>query len=249
MSSQQLAFPIDSVQPIDYLVGLRQMPDHCIDLILTDPPYGRTACRWDKAPDLKAMWAEFNRVIKPSGAVVVTATQPFATDVINANRRRFRYDLVWVKNNPVGFLNARRMPLRKHEHLLVFYGKLPTYHPQKVKGVLYQSRTQKVYPSTVYRAIKRTVSEPSDERYPTSVLAFSRDTAAWHPTQKPLALFQWVIKTYSNAGETVLDPFMGSRTTAIAARLEGRRFLGFETDEICFAHGAERFQEVFPDAR
>jgi len=245
MNAQHLAFPLDSVQRIDWFEGLRQVPDHSIDLILTDPPYGVTACAWDKAPDLTKMWTEFNRVIKPTGAIVLTATQPFATDVINANRRRFRYDLVWVKNMAVGFLNAKRMPLRQHEHILVFYGKLPTYNPQMTPGKPYHRKAGKVYPSTIYRAVSK-VEGASDQRYPTSVLPFSRDSGRGlkHPTQKPLALFQWLIKTYSNVGETVLDPFMGSGTTAVAAHVEGRHFLGFETDLNYHRMALERLEKL-----
>ncbi len=173
------------------------IPNESIDLIVTDPPYGVTACDWDKRPDLAFMWEQFNRIIKPNGAIILTATQPFATDVINANRKYFRYDLVWVKNAAVGFLNANRMPLRQHELILVFYKKLPLYHPQKVLGKRYVHKAGK-HNSAIYNQICKTATE-SSKRYPTSVLHFSRDTGPGkkHPTQKPKAMFEWIIRSYS----------------------------------------------------
>jgi site-specific DNA-methyltransferase (adenine-specific) len=210
--------------------GYQLIEDQSIDLILTDPPYGVTACSWDKRPDIDLMWREFNRIIKPNGAIIITATQPFATEVINANRKFFRYDLVWVKNAPVGFLNANRMPLRQHELLLVFYKKLPAYHPQKVPGKIYKHKAG-THSSAVYNQITTSASE-SAERYPTSVLHFSRDTGPGkkHPTQKPKALFEWVVKSYTEKGCLVFNPYMGSGTTAISAISTGRDFIGFETD-------------------
>jgi len=219
-----------------------KVEDESIDLIVTDPPYGVTACAWDKRPDIKLMWEQFNRIIKPNGAVVLTATQPFATDVINANRRYFRYDLVWVKNNAVGFLNANRMPLRQHELILVFYKKLPLYHPQKVPGKRYVHKAGN-HNTTIYNQICKTASE-SSERYPTSVLHFSRDTGPGkkHPTQKPKAMFEWIIKSYSEKDSVVFDPYMGSGTTAVSAISTGRRFIGFEKDPGFYTLAMARIQ-------
>lgn len=236
---------IDTIRHEDYLQGMGGIPDGSIDLILTDPPYGVTACPWDKKPDLEAMWREFNRVIKENGAMVITATQPFATEVINANRKWFRYDLVWVKSNPVGHLNARRMPMRQHELILVFYRKLPTYCPQMTPGKHRAAHFITTRSQGVYRA-KSYMSTASDSRYPTSILNFKKEGAGSgrHPTQKPLELFKYLIKMYSTPWETVLDPFMGSGTTAVAAIKSRRHFLGFEKDQAYWAMGNIRIQEA-----
>lgn len=221
---------INSIQLIDCTAGYRQIESESIDLILTDPPYGVTACKWDIKPDLALMWNEFNRIIKPNGAIVITATQPFATDVINANRKNFRYDLVWVKNAPVGFLNANRMPLRQHELILVFYKRLPKYHPQKVPGKRYVHKGG-AQRTSVYNQVCKSSGE-SSERFPTSVMHFSKDSGKGkkHPTQKPKALFEWVIKSYTEKDAVVFDPYMGSGTTAVSALSTGRNFIGFEKE-------------------
>jgi len=229
---------IDQVFLEPYETGIKRIPDGSIDLILTDPPYGVTDCPWDIRPDLDFIWKEFNRVLKPNGAAVVTATQPFATDLINANRKWFRYDLVWVKSNPVGFLNSHRMPMRQHELVLVFYRRLPAYNPQMMHGaprVARQLKGAEDRGSGVYRKTRKITYE-HEGHYPTSILPFKKEGASKsrHPTQKPLALFEYFIKTYSNPGEVVFDPFMGSGTTALAAMKTERHYIGFEKDEFYY---------------
>lgn len=219
----------------NYETGIKRIPDGSIDLILTDPPYGVTDCDWDVRPDLDFMWREFNRVLKPNGAAVVTATQPFATDLINANMKWFRYDLVWVKSNPVGFLNSHKMPMRQHELVLVFYRRLPTYNPQMPKSaprVARVLRDAEERGSSVYRKTKNIVYA-HEGHYPTSILPFPKEGPAKgrHPTQKPVSLFEYLIKMYSNPGEVVLDPFIGSGTTAVAALRARRKYVGFEKEE------------------
>ena len=221
-----------------------------MDLILTDPPYGVTDLAWDKRPDLSILWSVFDRVLKPSGAAVMTATQPFATDLIQSNRRFFRYDLVWAKSNPVGFLNARRMPLRQHELVLVFYRRLPTYNPQMLPGSTHVARAlaskgNKVSKPGVY-AQHQLVSREAHGRYPTSLLPVDKDGAGKnrHPTQKPVALFEYLIKTYSSPGEVVFDPYMGSGTTAVAALHAGRNFIGFEIEPEYHALAEKRIASL-----
>jgi site-specific DNA-methyltransferase (adenine-specific) len=160
----------------NYETGIRRIPDGSIDLILTDPPYGVTACDWDVRPDLDSMWREFNRVLKANGAAVVNATQPFATDLINANRKWFRYDLVWVKSCPVGFLQSHKMPMRQHELVLVFYRRLPTYNPQMSKSAPRMARTLKASDrgSGVYRKTLD-IKYEHEGHYPTSVLPFGKE--------------------------------------------------------------------------
>ena len=219
----------------DTFDGMGTIQDGSIDMILADLPYGSTACKWDKTLDLDAMWAEYLRITKPNAAIVLTAAQPFTTDLINSNRKLFRYDLVWHKTKSVGFLQANKMPLRNHETVLVFYRKLPTYNPQKTfghsgydKGV---SRTQ----SNVYRWNKMTHTVNTDgSRFPSSVLTFTAGFSSdsrEHPTQKPVELFKWLIRSYTNQGETVLDNTAGSGTTAVAAKATNRKSICIERDE------------------
>jgi len=226
---------IDSIALRDYVDGIREIPDGAGDLILTDPPYGVTDCAWDVKPDLAFMWREFHRILKLNGAAILTATQPFATDVINANRKNFRYDLVWMKSNPVGFLNANRMPLRQHELVLIFYRRLPTYHPQIVPREGAVRRMTHARTGRVSRGVYRTHEIKAGVtvgRYPTSLLSYAKEGAGpnRHPPQKPVSLFEYLIKSYSNPGDLVFDPFMGSGTTAVAAMRTGRHFFGFERE-------------------
>ena len=225
---------LDKILLTPYEVGIKRIPDGSIDLILTDPPYGVTDCAWDKRPDFGFMWTEFLRVLKSNGAAVITATQPFATDLINSNRKWFRYDLVWVKSNPVGFLNSHKMPMRQHELILVFYRRLPAYNPQMKKDASRVARQLKGQEHTTGGVYKKTwkIAYEHEGKYPTSILPFNKEGggAGRHPTQKPIALFRYLVRTYSNPGEVVFDPFMGSGTTAIAAMAEERHFVGFERE-------------------
>jgi site-specific DNA-methyltransferase (adenine-specific) len=159
---------------MDCFDGMEEIEDNSVDLILTDPPYGVTAGAWDKKPDLEKMWGLFNRIIAKNGAILIFATQPFATDVVNANRKYFRYDLIWEKNQPVGFLNSGKMPLRAHEIILVFYKNPPRYFPQKIPGEFYKRKNEANRVSSVYRReLNKKFTRTSSERHPTSILLFS----------------------------------------------------------------------------
>ena len=212
-------------------------------MILTDPPYGITACAWDIKPSLAHMWDHFNRIIKPHGAIIITATQPFATDVINGNRRYFRYDLIWGKNNPTGFLNAGRMPMRQHELVLIFYKKLPDYFPQTTPGKLRRQKAGTRLPSIYIE--NTSVASESSQRFPTSLLLFPKDSGIGkkHPTQKPQALFEWLIQSYTRPGSLVIDPYLGSGTTAAAAITTGRKYIGIEKDPVYYAMATERIEK------
>jgi site-specific DNA-methyltransferase (adenine-specific) len=221
----------------DCLEELPKLQSQSIDMVMTDPPYGTTACKWDSIIPLKPMWEQLKRVIKPNGAIVMTASQPFTTTLIASNMKMFRYSLVWEKNRPTGFLNAKRMPLRSHEDISVFYKALPTYNPQMTIGLPSHSRGNVTKAkNNCYGEFDVTHQGNSigNEKYPRSVLQFDRVHPPIHPTQKPVALMEYLIKTYTNEGETVLDFAMGSGTTGVACSNLGRKFIGIEKDEKYF---------------
>ncbi len=217
----------------DCLTGMARIPDGAIDMILCDLPYGITNNKWDKCIHPDRLFEQYLRIIKDNGAIVLTAQQPFATDLINKCRKYFRYELIWHKSQCGGFLNANRMPLRKHENILVFYKKLPVYNPQKIgdkKPVTYKKQTGNRCSN--YHATKDYVMAIDGTKHPGSVLHFPNGNhKSLHPTQKPIELFRWLIRSYTNAGDVVLDNCMGSGTTAVACLMEGRQFIGFETDK------------------
>lgn len=219
---------------------LMQLEDCSIDLLLQDPPYGVTKNQWDKAPDLAKMWQQWLRVIKPNGAIIFMAQQPFATDLINSQRKLFRYDLIWNKKGKAGgFLNANDMPMRTHEHILVFYRSLPTYNPQKTKGKPNNSkgshhRGKKQTNNNYGKFDQSFESPPTNDKFPLSVLEFNRVHPPIHPTQKPIHLMRWLIRSYTNKGETVFDGYAGSGTTALACIEEDRNFIGSEINTKYF---------------
>ena len=226
----------------DCLERMKEIPDGSVDIILADPPYGITACKWDSVIPLEPMWEQLKRVIKPNGAIVMTASQPFTSILVCSNMEMFRYDWVYDKPAGTGFFNAKLMPLRSHESILVFYKSLPTYNPQKTTGHKRKTAKKKVVSSECYGKNISLPSYDSCERYPRSVQAFKSDKrkANYHPTQKPVALMEYLIKTYTNEGETVLDFTMGSGTTGVAALNTGRKFIGIELDEDCFYIASSR---------
>ena len=226
----------------DCLERMKEIPDGSVDMILTDPPYGTTACKWDSIIPLEPMWEQLKRVIKPNGAIVMTASQPFTSVLTCSNLKMFRYDWVYDKPAGTGFFNAKLMPLRNHESVLVFYNKLPTYNPQMTHGHERKTSSRLDAKSECYgKAIKKT-NYNSTSRYPRSVQKFSSDKQKGncHPTQKPVALMEYLIRTYTNEGETVLDFTMGSGTTGVAAKNLNRSFIGIELDETYFNIAKDR---------
>lgn len=204
-----------------------------VDLVLSDLPYGKTQNWWDAVIPIDTMFRELNRVTKQTAAIVLMAAQPFASDLIYANRKHFRYDLIWRKNKPTGFLNAKKQPLRNHEHILVFYRSQPFFEPQMTSGHKpVHSAVQASHGKNYGRKTRSVVSGGSTERYPTSVIDMpiinNDDPDKRHPTQKPVALMEWLIRSYSRPGDVVLDPAMGSGTTGVAARNLDRNFIGIE---------------------
>ena len=236
----------------DCMQGMKRIADGSIDCIICDPPYGHsTDCAWDVRLPMDEMWAEFNRVTKLNGAIVLFSQLPFAVDLINANRKMFRYEYVWHKSTAVGFLNANKMPLRSHENILVFYRRLPTYNPQFRTGKAY-NRVQKEFSGgNVYkrRKVSQTFNDgnhyyPRDVLEVKSVNSSSKTEPRYHPTQKPLALMEFLVRTYTNEYDIILDATMGSGTTGVAAVRNWRRFIGFEKEEKYFDISRKRIAEA-----
>jgi site-specific DNA-methyltransferase (adenine-specific) len=218
----------------DCLKVMRDIKDKSIDMILCDLPYGTTSCRWDIVIPLRHLWEQYKRVIKDNGAIVLTASQPFTTKLIASNMKMFKYEWIWEKPKGSGIFNVRYMPMKSHENVLIFYNSIPTYNPQMRKGkpyILKQGRSQ----SSAFglNSNQRMITENKGVRYPISILKFNIDTGL-HPTQKPVALFEYLIKTYTNEGDLVLDSCIGSGTTAVVAKNLNRRFIGIELlQEYC----------------
>lgn len=210
-----------------------------VDMILCDLPYGITARqKWDILIDLEKLWVLYEKVIKDRGAIVLMAVEPFRSKLICSNMDLFRYDLIWVKNKTTGFLNAKKQPLRKHESILIFYRKPPTYNPQKSNGhkPVNAFTHHEVSETLTYGKIKYGIkSGGQTDRYPTSILNFdvvnndSKDRC--HPSQKPVALMEYLIKTYTNEGDLVLDNCAGGGSTLVAAKNLNRQFIGIEKEE------------------
>ncbi|MBR5881268.1 MAG: site-specific DNA-methyltransferase, partial [Clostridia bacterium] len=220
----------------DCLELMKDIPTGSVDCIIADLPFGVTRNKWDSVIPFDQLWVQYNRVIKDSGAIVLFGSGLFTVSLIASNRDAWRYNLVWHKTTPTGFLNANRQPLRSHEDICVFYRKQPTYNPQKTTG-----HVRKVSTAKHKRNSKQTTdygsyglkTYDSTERFPTSVLTFSTDKqkGAFHPTQKPVALLEYLIKTYTNPGETVLDNCIGSGSTGVACVNTDRSFIGMELDD------------------
>ena len=235
------------------LALMAKLPDASVDMILCDLPYGTTACKWDTVIPFEPLWAQYRRVAKRNAAIVLTASQPFTTALIASNMREFRYCWVWDKALPTGHLNAKRQPLRVTEDVAVFYREQPTYVPQKTSGhkrkVARRQYVKSGDGSQVYGAESRDTFYDSTERYPTGIIEISnaRQVGKVHPTQKPVALMEYLIRTYTREGETVLDNCMGSGTTGVACANTGRKFVGIERDDKYFAIASERIAAARQD--
>lgn len=217
-----------------------------VDLVLTDPPYGTTACAWDSVIPLGPMWWELYRVARLNAAVVLFAAQPFTSALVTSNLEDFRYCWVWAKDSTTGFLDANRKPLRAHEDICVFYRRQPTYNPQKESGAPTHSRkSASGGHSSLYGKHHVTVSDTSGMKFPRSVLQFSKNSQAetLHPTQKPIGLIAYLVRTYSDPGAAVLDFAAGSGTTLRAAKDLGRRAIGIEIEERYCEIAANRLRQ------
>lgn len=230
----------------DCLERMEEIESGSVDMVLTDPPYGTTQCKWDSMIDLDLMWEQLKRIIKPTGAIVLFAQTPFDKVLGCSNLGMLRYEWIWEKGNATGFFNANKMPLKAHENILVFYNHLPTYNPQKTQGHVRKTAGKKPINSEVYSNTITKSYYDSTSRYPRSVQKFSSDKQKenYHPTQKPVALVEYLINTYTNEVETVLDFTMGSGTTGVAAKKLGREFIGIEMDDGYFKTAKERITQT-----
>ena len=219
------------------------IPDESVDMVLCDLPYGTTRNKWDSVIPLDKLWGEYKRVVKPDGAIVLFAQTPFDKVLGASNLDMLRYEWVWQKDSGTGFLNAKKMPLKIHENILVFYQTLPVYKPQMRTGFK-PYKAVKGHHGSCYGVDKGAVTESDGTRYPIDVLNFQRDKSKVHPTQKPVDLLGYLIKTYTNEGETVLDNTMGSGSTGVACVNTGRNFIGIELDPDYFAIAKERIQKA-----
>lgn len=224
---------------------LPEIPDNSVDLVLTDLPYGITACKWDTPIDLAEMWKQLNRVCKERAAMVFTAAQPFTAALIMSNPRNFKYEWIWEKPQGTNPLNAKIMPLKNHENVCVFYRKAPTYNAQMTQGTPYSGfSSDSATIGEVYGSRKsKHRDNPEGTRYPKTVQPFAQQRTGLHPTQKPVAMMQYFIRTYSNSGELVLDITAGSSTTAIAAILENRHFIMIEEDQNYYEVSCNRIDQ------
>lgn len=223
--------PSDVVIEGDCLDVLATLPDACVDAIICDPPYGTTACRWDAVIPFAPLWAQLHRVLKPQRAIALFSSQPFTSALVASNIARFRYEWIWRKSVGGGFLTAKHRPLKRHENIVVFSEGEHLYHPQLRRGEAYHARQGYAGEALARRGdeIAGWVTKNPGFRYPTSVLTFASETGL-HPTQKPVALIRYLVRTYSDPGDLILDFTLGSGTTALAAALEGRHYLGIERE-------------------
>jgi len=220
----------------DCLELMKDIPNGSIDMILCDLPYGTTNCKWDIIIPFEKLWEQYYRITKPNAAIVLFSTQPFTTALISSNMKDFRYSLIWDKIRAAGFLNANRMPLKQHEDINVFYKMQPTYNPQKYIDKPYDKTKYNgnKLDKNVLGAYTSQSSKNEGERFPKSILTFSQNWRRQdqiHPTQKPVELMEYLIKTYSNEGDLILDNCAGSGTTAIACLNTNRQFIVMEKEQ------------------
>lgn len=230
----------------DCLEVMQSIPNQSVDLILCDLPYGTTRNKWDAVIPFDDLWATYRRVCR--GAIVLTAAQPFTSALVMSNPKDYRYSWVWVKSVATGFLNAKKQPLRKHEDVLVFSTRAAAYNPQMEETGNRKVSRRVGTKTTNYGAADKETFYDSSVRYPTTILEIpSRSEAAVHPTQKPVALMEYLIRTYTNAGDTVMDNCMGSGTTGVACVNTDRSFIGIERDPDYFKIAQGRIDDALDE--
>ena len=240
---------IDKIYNEDCLVGMKAIPDKSIDCIICDLPYGTTACKWDVLIPFDKLWKQYERIIKDNGAIVLFGCEPFSSHLRLSNLGLYRYDIIWDKVNLyTGVFLANKMPMKRHENISVFYKKQPTYNKQYRQGQAYKRKRKNAkgvgeYASSSYQRIE-TVNDGNHN--PCSILPIeggNRSEKGFHPTQKPVELIRWLVRTYTNEGDLVLDNCMGSGTTAVACIKEKRHFIGYEITKEYFDIAQERIKQ------
>ena len=234
----------------DCLELMKTIPSGSVDAIITDPPYGTTACKWDSVIDFTLMWEQLNRIIKPNGAIVLFGSEPFSSALRMSNIKNYKLDLKWIKSRPTGHLNAKRMALKNIEDVIIFYRKQPIYNPQFTKGKPNNIKDGEARESkatnNIYGDFENSVQIKTEKKYPKQNLYFNQNDPRkiLHPTQKPVELMEYLIKTYTNENETVLDFTMGSGSTGVACVNTFRNFIGIEMDDNYFNIASKRIEEA-----
>ena len=230
----------------DCLELMKGIPDGSVDMVLTDPPYGTTACKWDSVIPFEPMWEQLKRVTKKNGAIVLFGSQPFTSALVMSNPKMFKYELIWDKVQGKQPFLAKIQPMKSHENIIVFAKSKTKYNPQMWKGKPYtDKRAGQLDKTTHWVGHKRMDYENKSDRYPITIIkANNPNRAGQHPTQKPVALMEYLIKTYTNEGETVLDFTMGSGTTGVACVNTNRKFIGIELDKDYFDMARKRIDEA-----
>ena len=251
---------LNKIYNIDCLDGMNDIPDGSVDAVICDPPYevlnkGNANSQWDRLLPFDQLWKQYKRVVKPNGAIILFCQGMFTAKLMTSNPDMWRYNLIWDKQRSTGFLNANRMPLRCHEDIAVFYRELPTYNPQYVDGEPSHTRGNGEHSNDnkCYGDFRNTKETRKYDRrkYPKSIISIPKEwgNEVWHPTQKPVELIRWLVRTYTNECETVLDNCMGSGTTAIACIFENRNYIGFETNEEYWKKANERIENFLKHPR
>lgn len=226
----------------DCLNLMKDIPDGSIDMILCDLPYGTTACKWDSVIPFEPLWKQYKRLIKKTGVIVLFSSQSFTTALINSNLSWYKYNWYWKKNNKTGALSSKVQPMRCVEDICVFYKQKPTYNPQGLvkleKPIYHKIKSSNIYGRRSNGSIQRYTN------YPTHILEFNNNDKRVHPTQKPVALLEYLIRTYTDEGETVLDNCMGSGSTGVACMNTGRQFIGIEKEQEYFEIAKQRIKEA-----
>ena len=243
---------LNKIYNMDCLEGMKEIPDKSVDMILCDLPYGTTACKWDTIIPFEPLWEQYERVIKDNGAIVLTASQPFTGALVMSNPKLFKYEWIWEKSKAGNFMSVKKQPQKIHENILVFYKKQPTYNPVMEKTINKSSRNKgKIGKVNITNTIiLKEEYVDNGLRYPYSIQFYCNqsgelnNTKRLHPTQKPVPLFEYLINTYTNENETVLDNCIGSGTTAIASLNTNRNFIGFELDKGYFNITNERIENA-----
>ena len=237
----------------DCLELMKDIPDKSVDMILCDLPYGTTQCKWDSVIPFEPLWEQYNRIIKDNGAILLFSSQPFTSALVMSNPKMYKYEWIWQKTHPKGHLNAKKMPMRAHENIEVFYKKPPLYNPQMTHGhkrkVANTNYIRESDGNSCYGREVRNTSYDSTDRYPLDVQVFSNadQSKKLHPTEKPVELCEYMIKTYTNEGDIILDNCMGSGTTGVACANTNRRFVGIELDNNYFEIAKNRISEVYQE--